>query len=86
MRRALIWTGLNFITTQPMTPGAAIHGPAFLVNPEREPSKVIVDWNYNAWGNKYPPYDKDDVIPTRIAKQFHLPVFNPGYRDGRRLS
>lgn len=54
------------------------HGPAFLINPELEPSKVVVDWNYNAWGNKYPPYDKDDVIPTRIAKEFHLPVFNPG--------
>lgn len=54
------------------------HGPAFLINPKAEQKKIIVDWNYNAWGNKYPPYDKDDVIPTLIAKQFHLPVFNPG--------
>jgi agmatine deiminase len=54
------------------------HGPAFLINPAAQEKKVIVDWNYNAWGNKYPPYDLDDVIPTRIAGQLGLPVYNPG--------
>jgi agmatine deiminase len=54
------------------------HGPAFLINPDAEQKKVIVDWNYNAWGNKYPPYDLDDVIPTRIAEQLGLPVYHPG--------
>jgi len=54
------------------------HGPAFLINPEAEQKKVIVDWDYNAWGNKYPPFDLDDVIPTLIGKHFNLPVFNPG--------
>ncbi|MDF2384248.1 agmatine deiminase family protein [Nostoc ellipsosporum NOK] len=54
------------------------HGPAFLVNPNAGHKKVIVDWGYNAWGDKYPPYDLDDVIPTRIAEHFHLPVFYPG--------
>ncbi len=54
------------------------HGPAFLVNPSAEHKKVIVDWGYNAWGGKYPPFDLDDVIPTRIGKAFNLPVFHPG--------
>jgi agmatine deiminase len=54
------------------------HGPAFLINPDAEQKKVIVDWNYNAWGNKYPPYDLDDVIPTRIAEHLGLPVYHPG--------
>ncbi|MEO8174177.1 MAG: agmatine deiminase family protein [Sediminibacterium sp.] len=54
------------------------HGPAFLINPNAEIKKVIVDWNYNAWGNKYPPYDLDDVIPTLIGKHFTIPVYNPG--------
>ncbi len=53
------------------------HGPAFLVNPNAAQKKVIVDWNYNAWGNKYPPYDLDDVIPTLIGKHFNLPVYHP---------
>jgi agmatine deiminase len=54
------------------------HGPAFLINPDAAVKKVIVDWNYNAWGNKYPPYDLDDVIPTLIGKHYQIPVFNPG--------
>jgi agmatine deiminase len=54
------------------------HGPAFLVNPEAEQKKVIVDWGYNAWGGKYPPFDLDDVIPTLIGKAFDIPVFHPG--------
>lgn len=54
------------------------HGPAFLINPSASQKKVVVDWGYNAWGNKYPPYDLDDVIPTSIAHHFNLPVFHPG--------
>jgi agmatine deiminase len=54
------------------------HGPAFLINPAAEQKKVVVDWGYNAWGDKYPPYDLDDVIPTLIGDHFGLPVFNPG--------
>ncbi|MBN8664970.1 MAG: agmatine deiminase family protein [Chitinophagales bacterium] len=54
------------------------HGPAFLINPNAANKKVVVDWNYNAWGDKYPPYDLDDVIPTRIAEHYGLPVYYPG--------
>lgn len=52
------------------------HGPAFLINPTAK-TKAIVDWGYNAWGDKYPPYDQDDIIPTRIAKALNLPVYYP---------
>ncbi len=54
------------------------HGPAFLINPNAAvDKKVIVDWDYNAWGNKYPPYDLDDVIPTLIGKHYKMPVYYP---------
>ncbi|SMD13556.1 agmatine deiminase family protein [Pedobacter nyackensis] len=52
------------------------HGPAFLLNAEGS-KKAVVDWGYNAWGDKYPPYDLDDVIPTKIAHHFELPLYNP---------
>lgn len=54
------------------------HGPAFLVNRDPSKGRAIVDWNYNAWGDKYPPYDLDDVIPTKIGQTLGLPVFHPG--------
>lgn len=52
------------------------HGPAFLLH-EESGNKAVVDWGYNAWGDKYPPYDLDDVIPTKIAQHFGLPVYHP---------
>ncbi|OPY13087.1 agmatine/peptidylarginine deiminase [Syntrophus buswellii] len=55
------------------------HGPAFLIagRPDLRPPKVIVNWKYNAWGNKY-PHDLDNTIPERIASLLDLPVFSPG--------
>jgi len=51
------------------------HGPAFVLNAKR--ACAIVDWGFNAWGGKYPPYDDDDAVPTKIAEEFKLPVFYP---------
>jgi agmatine deiminase len=53
------------------------HGPAFLINPQAEVKKMIVDWDYNAWGGKYPPFDLDCAIPTRIGQHYDIPVFYP---------
>ena len=53
------------------------HGPIF-VKREAEPRLAIIDWNYNAWGGKYPPFDLDEVVPTKIAVQLKLPVYYPG--------
>ena len=49
------------------------HGPAFVVNRAKK-KLAIVDWGFNAWGGKYPPYDDDDAVPTRVAEQLKLPV------------
>ena len=54
------------------------HGPAFLINPAAEHKKIIVDWGYNAWGGKYPPFDLDDNIPTLVAQHYNIPVVYPG--------
>lgn len=54
------------------------HGPAFLINPQAAINKVVVNWDYNAWGDKYPPYDLDNLIPSLIADKLQLPVYQPG--------
>jgi agmatine deiminase len=56
------------------------HGPAFVLARGRggRAKAAIVDWGFNAWGGKYPPYDDDDAVPTRIAEKLKLPVFYPG--------
>ena len=55
------------------------HGPIFLVRERnRKHERAIVDWGYNAWGNKYPPFDLDDAIPQHVARLRQLPLFSPG--------
>ena len=49
------------------------YGPAFLVNSNRT-KKIIIDWEYNAWGNKYLFYKFDNSIPNLIGKQINIPV------------
>lgn len=53
------------------------HGPAFVVKKGRGGAQqtAIVDWGYNAWGGKYPPFDADDAVPTHLAAQLKLPLF-----------
>lgn len=53
------------------------HGPIFLTRTE-EPRKAIVNWGYNAWGWKYPPFEDDDAVPERVAEQLGLPLYSPG--------
>ena len=55
------------------------HGAAFVLRERRHKvDAAIVDWGFNAWGGKYPPWDADDAVPTRIAEELDLPVFSPG--------
>jgi agmatine deiminase len=54
------------------------HGPIFVQRAGQRCPQAILDWGFNAWGGKYPPYDLDDVIPTRIAEELGLPVYRPG--------
>jgi agmatine deiminase len=55
------------------------HGPIFVHRPaDGGREEAVIDWVFNAWGGKYPPYDLDDVVPTRIAAELGVPVFHPG--------
>ncbi len=54
------------------------HGPAFLINPAAAEKKIIVDWNYNAWGINILPMILTIVVPTLIAKEYNIPVYHPG--------
>jgi agmatine deiminase len=52
------------------------HGPAFVQRVRRGRTETaVVDWGFNAWGGKYPPWDADDEVPSRIAGDLGLPVF-----------
>jgi agmatine deiminase len=75
--RGLPMERISFHMIPTNEPWCRDHGPIFLTR-DLDPKLAIVDWDYNAWGNKYPPFDLDEIVPTRIAEMLKLPVFYPG--------
>ena len=47
-------------------------GPIFLVNNQGD--LAVSEWNFNGWGERY-PFDKDRLVPKRVAKRLSLPLF-----------
>jgi agmatine deiminase len=84
--RGLPMERITFYRIPTNEPWCRDHGPIFLTR-DRDPKSVtgrihrselaVVDWDYNAWGNKYPPFDLDEVAPTGVAEALKLPVFYP---------
>jgi agmatine deiminase len=57
-------------------------GPLFLVGDDDQPP-AMVDFRYNAWGGKYPPFDDDDRATARIndelkLRRFEVPIILEG--------
>jgi agmatine deiminase len=48
------------------------HGPIFVKDPQG--NLTALDFVFNAWGKKYEPYDRDDIVPVHVAKVLGLPV------------
>jgi agmatine deiminase len=42
------------------------HGPTFVIRPDTG-EVAAIDWRYNGWGEKYPPFDQDILVAQRIA-------------------
>jgi agmatine deiminase len=50
------------------------HGPIF-VRSAKTGEVALTDWTYNAWGGKYPPFDRDNRIPRLVAQTLGLRRF-----------
>lgn len=53
------------------------HGPIF-VKHQSTGEVAVTDWDFNAWGGKFPPWDLDNTIPTRVAKALGKRIFKGG--------
>ncbi len=55
------------------------HGAIFVVREGPQGRELAAtDWEFNAWGDKYPPYDLDNQIPARMAAYLGVPRFAGG--------
>lgn len=53
------------------------YGPLFLASRDNLPP-AMVDFRYNAWGGKYPPFDLDDRAAAKINDTLAMKRFEPG--------
>jgi agmatine deiminase len=49
------------------------HGAIFVARPGSEAPLLALDFGYNAWGGKYPPFDLDDAVPPQMARLLGIP-------------
>jgi agmatine deiminase len=51
------------------------HGPIFVKDKESG-ALAVTDWQFNAWGGKFPPWNLDNEVPERVAQALDLPRFS----------
>jgi agmatine deiminase len=55
------------------------HGAIFVTRATATEPRLAVDFDYNAWGDKYPPYDLDRQIGRQMAEALGVPHYaRPG--------
>ncbi len=42
------------------------------------PPLAAVDFEFNSWGCKYPPFDQDNALPAQMAAALNVPLFRAG--------
>lgn len=52
------------------------HGAIFVRRDGPEPRRAALNWKFNAWGGKYPPFDLDDAVASRMAEVLGVPRFD----------
>lgn len=58
------------------------YGPIFLNNRTLATGpcdQIALDWDYNAWGGKYPPWNDDSAAAARICESIHVESVKPGF-------
>ncbi len=49
-------------------------GPTFLWNRDKQLSGV--NWKFNAWGERFPDYEQDNQLASRVLEHFRVPYVN----------
>lgn len=68
---------LKFFLIDTQEPWCRDHGAIFIKHAITG-EVAITDWEYNAWGGKYLPFDKDNAVPSAMAKHLGMKSFKAG--------
>jgi len=70
-------TSVRFLEIETDDAWVRDHGPIGVVKSEAAGvhDRALVDFSFNAWGGKYPPWQHDDAVPRRVSEREGLPRF-----------
>jgi agmatine deiminase len=54
------------------------HGAIFVTHADSRRPMLALDFEYNAWGGKYPPFDLDRQVARHMAEALDVTRFEPG--------
>ena len=52
-----------------------VYGPTFVIGQDQK--LAALNWRYNAWGGKYPPFDLDQAVGKKVADGLGLQCLDP---------
>lgn len=52
------------------------YGPTFVVD-KKYNRLIAINWHYNAWGGKYPPFEDDQQVAQRVAEELAVDCVSP---------
>lgn len=70
------WTNVSWFDIPTNDCWIRDYGPTFVVDGLRSDGSQqhsAIDWNYNSWGGKYPPWDADNAATAQIIQQTDWP-------------
>ncbi len=53
------------------------NGPTFLLNENK--NLAAMNWKFNAWGERFVPYDLDDLVAQTVLNHFQVPYTNADF-------
>lgn len=71
------WNNVTCVDIPTNDAWARDYAPTFAI--DSRGGLVAVDWQYNAWGGKYPPYDLDQQVAKRVAGYLGIDCVSPPF-------
>ena len=68
---------IEFVSIPTNDAWARDYAPTFVKSGEGD--LVAINWHYNAWGGKYPPFDDDQKVATRVAEFLDIQCVSPEF-------
>ena len=68
-------SGVTLVEIETNDAWARDYAPTFVESDQKQ--LIALDWHYNAWGGKYPPFDADQKVASQVAGYLTIKCIKP---------